>query len=539
MLFLVCFLPSVLSAQSFDEKKAKQLESNILANINNKKTTAMLDDLAAIYMDAHEYNRLADFLKSLKSSKISPCDFPVGYYIGLCRHNQLKYLEEKQLWQEFFDKGDSYRKELFEEIQKITENCSVSIVSIRAQVVAWLQHKALNDDAAKDAQAKLVEIVGKYAQAADVDMNIIKETADVLRGESESQDAKVLYILYVEKLTGQETSIDKLRSYAEEGLKDGNVELGKIIYKRYIKLIKDTMSKDQLAADLVLIAKEFATDGWNKGKDPLYAEEVFALLKEYCGESYFTEDIQYLRAYNLQRLKEYPLSIEEYMLLAKNFPQGKYIDEVEFKLGIMLSYINADRESGKAYFEKVISRSSQLEYTTESLYHLSLLAQYGGNSEEAQKGYGRISELTAGKNEFKELISRLEQRQKEIQESKPIEYNLKTFLDNVFLPQENADKVKLELDVAPYKVAGSQEIKFSLKQVTLGTCCLSPDFNYLWSGDLGSVSQSPVEAEFSASYKTPGVKVVNVVVSSAVGAIGQTIEMAEVYNQKGQVLNLP
>ena len=539
LFFLIFFLSSVLcllssgsSAQSFDDKKAKQLEADILANINDKKTVAMLDDLAAIYMDAREYNQLADFLKRLKVSRISPCDFPVGYYIGLCRHNQLRFLEEKQLWQEFFDKGDAYRKELFEETQQIVENCPASIVSIRAQTINWLECMALNGDVFREAVTKLIEITSKYAQTPDVDINIIKETADALRGENLSPDAKVLYGLYVEKLITQEISVDKLRSYAEEGLKDGNVELGEIIYKRYIRLIKDKMSKDQLSAELILIVKEFATDGWSKGKDPAYAQEVFALLKEYCGESYFTEDIQYLRAYNLERLKEYPLSIEEYALLAKNFPQGKHIDEAEFKLGIMLSYINADREKGKAYFQEIIGRSSQLEYTVESLYHLSLLAQYGGNFEEARKGYGRILELIAGKNEFIELIGRVEQRQKEIKESKPIEYNLKIFLGNVFSPQDNTDKVSLELDVSPYKVIGSQEVKFSLKQVTLGTGCLSPDFNYIWSGDLGSVSQPPVEAEFSVSYKTPGVKVVNVVVSSAMGTIGQTIEMAEVYNQR-------
>lgn len=520
-------------AQEPEPKKAKQIESSILNNPRDRQAASWLDELSELYFSERRYGQLVDFLRKLEKKKIPPCDLPVGYYIGLCRYHQLKYLEETKDWQEYFDLGSAYRRELFVETEKLAQACPHISSGIRAQALNWLQHKAQNDAQAGISLAKLTELVNSYVKTNPQDIEVIKEVADSLSRQEEPALAKSTYNLYLNQLLAIEKSPLRLQSIAEGALKEGNINLAELIYDRYIELIKDSLAKDNLANELTAILKQFATSGWTKGRDPLYAEKLFVILKEACGKSYFNEELQYLRAYNLERLKEYARSAEEYACLVTDFPKNIYLDEAEFKLGVIYTYILGQIELGQGYWQKVIERNSALEYLTEGLYHKSLINQYLEDFETASAGYAKIRELIAQTGALKNLSERVLERQKEIRESRPMEYNLKTFLDTA-LSRPLDTKAGLELLVSPFKVISlkEEEVKFSLQQVRIEMGCFAPELSYLWSGDLGSIQPQPTAPEFTTVYNAPGVKVVNLVVLSSSGVIGSTLEMVEAYSRK-------
>ena len=526
-------LVSFVLAQEPGLKKAKQLESSILSDPLDKQASLMLDELSELYFIERRYGQLIDFLRKLEKKKIPPCDLAVGYYIGLCRYHQLKYLEETKNWQEYFDLGNAYRQELFVETEKLAQACPDTSSGVRAQALNWLQHKAQNDAQAGISLTKLTELVNNYVQTNPQDIEVIKEVADSLSKQEEPALARLTYNLYINQLLSIEKSPLRLQSIAEGALKEGNLNLAELIYDRYIELIKGSLAKDNLANELTAVIKQFATNGWTKGNDPLYAEKLFVILKEACGKSYFNEELRYLRAYNLERLKEYARSAEEYAGLVTDFPGNIYLDEAEFKLGVIYAYILGQKEKGLGYWQKVIGRNSALEYVTECLYHKSLINQYLEDFETASAGYAKITELIAQAGALKNLSERESERQKEIRESRPIEYNLKTFLDTA-LSGPLDTKAGLELLVSPFKVISlkEEEVKFSLQQVRIEMGCFAPELSYLWSGDLGSIHPQPTAPEFTTSYNAPGVKVVNLAVLSSSGVIGSSLEMVEAYSKK-------
>ena len=536
-----CQLSTLIYAQD-ELKKVKQLEAQVLSNTKDKKALQSLDMLSEMYFGQHQYNSFVEFLKKLAKKKPPVCSVPVSYYISLCRYHQLKYLEETKNWKEYFDQGNNYRQELFSEAQEIVRACPESACAVRAQLLSWLQHKAQNDSQMEGSLTKLIAMAKDYGAKGSPEIEIIKQVADNLREQQETALAKGIYNLYVKGLIEVEKSPLSLESSAEDALKGSNIDLAEIIYERYIDLIKNSLAKDTLAQELIVIIKNFATDGWNKGKDPLFAEKALGILKELCGKSYLSEDLQYGRAYNLQRLKEYAKCAQEYALLIEDFPESAYRNEAEFKLGLLYTYCLGQKEKGLSSWNNLIERnlspnlkhtnSFWLGYAAESLYQKGIISQYEGALETAGAGYAQIIELLTGKDGYKNLLERTKARQKEIEQTKPMEYNLKMFLDTA-LKQPIAEQGGLEVKVFPFKVVSLkvEEVKFSIQQYIVTSGCMAPELTYLWSGDTGNIQPLPTTQDFTTAYETSGVKVVNAVVTSPSGVVGSTLEMEEVYEK--------
>ncbi|MEK6567760.1 MAG: tetratricopeptide repeat protein [Candidatus Omnitrophota bacterium] len=527
-----------LRAQEPDSGRLKQLEEQILANPKDSLSLSKLEELSSLYLEGHQYNQLVDFLRKQELIAVSGCELPLGYYIGLCRYHQLRYLEETKNWQEYFDRGGLYREELFQETMKTVSLCPESPLAIKAQVINWLEHKAQNDSLGKDALDKLISSLNNYVRQLasglsslegevsppGLDMEVIKETADILQREGEPALARAAYNIYVGRLDDSKTTMEELRLAAESALESGNISLAEIIYERYINGIKLSFSKEDLAKELTVIAEQF------RFKDMAYAEKISTILEDSCGTGCFSDELQYARAYNLQRLRDYSKAIQEYEKLVKNFPASPRINEAEFKLGVLYTYIISQKEEGLNYWQKVIERDSDLILVVESLYHRALINQSGRYFDMALADYSKILERVNNNPDFKELTERVQIRQKEIQESKPIEYNLKTFLD-LSLKKEGiieSQASALDLTAEPFKTIRDREIEFSLNQPQIMTGCLVPALIYLWSGDLGGIYPVPVTPEFSAAYQIKGVKVVNVVVLSALEPVGSALEMVDI-----------
>ena len=526
LLFIVFLaVNSHVRAQEAEGVKLKQLEEQVLAN--PRENALAIKELSNLYFTAGQYNQFADFLGKLTKDKVQDCSSAAGYYLALCRYHQLRHLEEAQDWQEYFDKGADYREELFRQTRDIALNCPNSPFAIRAQTINWLEHKARNDGEREDSLNKVISLINGYVKQAQVDdIEVIKEAADILSREKETAFSKAAYNLYVNRMIAKEVSIDKLRHSAQEAYNQGNLELSEAIYERYLQLVAGFFSKDKFAAELTVLANEFAAGGSGKNSDPQYAEKIFSALEDSSGAEYFSQELQYLRAYNLERMKEYSECVKEYEELASRFSSGGYTDRALFKLGLVYTYILGQKEKGLASWQKVIERDSSLNYVLESLYHKSLISQYEGKSDQAKAGYEKIVQLIADKTDFKGLGERVSLRQKEISEVKEIEYNLKMFLDSS-LKEEALHQSPLELLVRPPKVEVQEEVKFSSQQPVLQTGCIAPELTYLWSGDLGESVLVPVEPEFVSRYQYPGVKAVNLVVLSPAGVVGSALEMVE------------
>ena len=557
--FQLSAFSSQLGAREPDSGRLKQLEEQILANPKGNLSLPKLEELSSLYLERHQYNQLVDFLRKLEGVAVSGCELPLGYYIGLCHYHQLRYLEETKNWQEYFDRGSLYREELFQETLKTVSLCPESPLAIKAQVINWLEHKAQNDSLAKDALDKLISSLNNYvrqdatglsseegkAYTFGLDMEVIKETADILQREEEPALAKAAYNLYVSRLDGAKTAKEELRLAAESALESGNISLAEIVYERYIDGIKGSFSKEALVKELSVIAEQFSAAGSGRFKDMAYAEKIFTILEDSCGTGCFSGELQYSRAYNLQRLKDYSKAIQEYEKLVKNFPASLRINEAEFKLGVLYTYAPLDissnrntknnltgsqKEKGLHYWQKVIERDSDLILVVESLYHKALIGQYAQSFAAALADYSRILERINNNPDFKELTERVFKRQKEIQESKPIEYNLKTFLDVSLKGGEppGAQTAALDLSAEPFKTTITQGVKFSLSQPQAMTGCLVPELTYLWSGDLGSAHPVVMTPEFSTNYPARGIKVVNVVVLAGLEPAGSALEMVDI-----------
>ena len=88
--------------------------------------------------------------------------------------------------------------------------------------------------------------------------------------------------------------------------------MAEIVYERYINGIKGSFSKEDLVKELTVIAEQFSAAGSGRFKDMAYAEKIFTILEDSCGIGYFSEELQYSRAYNFQRLKDYSKAAEKY-----------------------------------------------------------------------------------------------------------------------------------------------------------------------------------------------------------------------------------
>lgn len=121
-------------------------------------------------------------------------------------------------------------------------------------------------------------------------------------------------------------------------------------------------------------------------------------------------------------------------------------------------------------------------------------------------------------------------RLKEIEEGKPIEYNLKTALDTA-LSQEyaNLDMSRLDLKSTLYRPQKGKEIDISSAAFVGSSGCLQVELQYLWSGDMGGATLSVNQPEFKASYKSPGTQVIFLVLVSPTGITERSVNLIDVY----------
>jgi TolA-binding protein len=512
-----------------DNTKLTSLAKQIIEAKTNAELYLPFDELKTIYFKDNKYAEFIEFLGSLGSKKKAIEPF-IDYYTALARYQQLKYLEEKQNWDEYFSQGNTYREEMTTGAQKAIDTTTAKdILQVYARLLLWQFHKDQQDVFAEQALSDLMNSVSEYAKEA-VDNGPIKEAADRLLSYGEKSKSRELYKIYVAKIVTSDIKDEQLKNIALDFYKQENLELSEAIYDVYMERIAKSIPKEELTTVLIGIAKLFMYK--NEGaKDMLYAEKIFKKIEELAGRDIFNEELTYLRAFNLEKAKEYQKAKDIYTDLVQRFPADAHVDEALYKIGVICAYVLRDIKCGRDNFEKLAQKETSSPYLISSLYQLGLLSQWEDGLEKAKNYYAKLIERA--KDDYLETVAMSRERIKEIEEARPLEYNLKTFMD-ISLKEGGLtdDMTKSNLNASIYILEKGKDVTIASGAYLPESGCMQVELQYLWSGDTGKtklpLGQSSSLPSFVTSYKDYGTKVINLVVVSPGGIIDRNIDMVDV-----------
>lgn len=502
------------------------LSKQIIEAKSPAELIAYLEEAKGIYFKEHRYGSFVEFSRSLLEKK-KDAQSVLQYYIGLARYSQLKYLEESQGWDEYFSQGNTYREELASALEKCIEaTAPQDPTHIYARLIAWKFHKDQQDVFHERAFSDLVNDTQAFAQSA-LYAKPIKDVADALLSYDEKGKAKELYRLYVNKIAGQEAKDEELEAAALNFYKEGNQELSELLYDAFIGRLLKQSPKEKAVAALISIAKMFGYQETGAAHDAAYAESVFGKIEEIVSKEAFDEELLYMRGFNLEKAKEYSRAKDCYQDLLKRFQSTPRKDELRYKVALIYVYVLRDAIAAKNYFAELINQETAEPQVIGSLYQLGLLSQWEDNAVKAKEYYDLLLKK-AGDN-FTETVALTKERMKEIEESRPIEYNLKTFID-ISLKEDYAslDMSKVDIHASVYKLTPLQPLTIKASAYTQESGCMQVALQYLWSGRTGTTLPSSEEASFDTSFLEKGAKEVNLVVVSPTGFIDRNFDIVDV-----------
>jgi TolA-binding protein len=497
----------------------------------------------AKYLLENRYNEFIDFLNNFKDKdKDKPIQLCLDYYKANARYLQLKYLEEKQSWDDYFANGNTYRDQLVENSQKVIRQAdSSNCLKAKSRLLLWQFHRDQQDAFAQAALEELVTEVQVYAKSTAADLDLIKKVADTLLTYGEKSKAREIYKLYVAGLVAQKMTQAQLKSVAAGFYKQGNLELSMSIYDIYIEEISKTLGLEKLIPELFEIASLFVYKPEGNGLastsqshkvtglyDMAYAEKIYAKIEVLGQNDVFNQDTIYLRAFNLEKFGAYQDAGKLYLELTRIYPDTKYFDEATYKVAMIDAYALADINEARKYFELLAAKTVFSPQVISAFYQLGLLAQWEGNLVKAKDYYDAL--LKNARDKYITAVAQGKDRLKEIQENGQLSYNLKTFLD-LSLKKESAliEMNKAQLISSSYILEKNQSNTVSSAVNMPQSGCNQVELQYLWSGDLGGANPGVTESNFQGAYADHGTKEINIVIISPAGAVDRSFTMVDVY----------
>ncbi|MEW6076098.1 MAG: tetratricopeptide repeat protein [Candidatus Omnitrophota bacterium] len=507
------------------EAKPAVLSKQIIEADSGEAAFPAFEALKELYYSDHNYSGFIALLQSLNQKKKVLAPF-VSYYTALTRYRQLEYLESSQDWNTYFSNVDAYRQQTLDELQNtIQASAADEPVHVYAKLLLWKFYRSQQEGDQEALLNDLMNSAFEYAHNATPPAPL-KDVADTLLEQGLKSKAAQLYREYVDSIIAAGAKEEELKAHAETFYKEGKLELSEALFDALIEKASLTYPKEKLASLLTEIARLFMYK--DKGlKDTLYAEKVLQELQKKVGDSAFDETLTYERAFNLEKAKEYTESLTRYTELLTQYPETTHLDEAMFKAALMYAYVKRDLVGARKYFKLLAQKERSSPQAFSSSYQLGLLAQWEGNIEEAKAYYNEIIEKAKGRDTSTVRLTR--QRLKEIEEAKPIEYNLKMFLD-VALKGEYAsyDMSKVGLEASAYRPDTNTELTVTSNAYVAPTGCMQVEVEYLWSGDTGGSVPATTEPSFTTSYASPGTKEVNLVVVSPSGVIDRNFDILDV-----------
>ncbi len=524
---IAIFVAIGFSSFAEEPKKAEELSLGIIAAKDNQEIFSLLQQAKDIYFKEGKFNEFCVFLEDLEGKKKTLVLFS-RYFRGLARFQQLKYLEEKQLWDEYFNKGNDYREEIVSGLDEIfSSGTGKDFLYLYARLLSWQFHQGQQDVFVEESLSNLMSAAKEYAAEDSVDLAPLKEAADNFYSSGQKGKAGELYKLYTQKVVKSAVNDEELSAMAEKFLGEGNLEFAEAVYDAYIDRIAKLDNKEKIVSELIRIAREFAyKDG--VVNDPLYSEKIFQKIESLSAKVPFDEQLSYLRAYNLEKAKEFEQAKALYIDLLSRFPESAYQDKINFKLGVISAYVLRDIKTAREYFQKAAGKEITSPEVISSLYHLGLLAQWEEDLERAKANYLKLQEKAG--TEFKESLAIAEERLKEVNENKLLEYSTRNFLD-VSLRDEYSsfNMSKLELKPSAYNLKKGQQFTVTATAYPPESGCLQVTLEYVWAGDLGGAQPALEDASFTGVYSDPGIKVIGLVVRTSDGVvIDRAVDLIEV-----------
>ncbi len=524
LLFGYCNLViGVLPIYAQETKNVKELTKCICEG--KAEQIACFEELKNPYCKDNKYSDFVELLKGLcpGNKSIEPA---INYYLALTRYTQLKYLEDTKGWDEYFAKGNDYRDDIVKGAQEaVSLTATKDALNIYAKLLLYQFHKDQLDTFNEAALSDLISAVSEYAKSSN-DLEAVKEVADKLALYNEKGRSKELYKIYAQKLAGSQVKDAELKDVASNFYKAGNPELAENIYDIYIERVSKSLGKEKLISELINIAKEFAykEDG---PSEPFYAEKVFKKIEEIGDKAAFNEELIYLRGFNLEKTKAFTQAKDIYVDFLKAFPASSRADQAAYKAGIIYIYVLRDLKSGRDYFDALSQKSVLSPYTLASLYQLGLLKQWEDNPASAKEYYNLL--LTKIGDTDPERLALTQARLNEIDQNKPLEYNIKIGLDTALKEEyANLDMSKLNLKPSIYLPEKGKEVSISSAASLGPSGCLQIELQYLWSGDLGQANPASNQSELQASYKAAGTKLIVIVLVSPEGITERAVDLIDV-----------
>lgn len=504
-----------------------QISKQIIDAPTGHDVTAVLESARALYLKENDYNGLVDFLQSL-SKKKKGFGAQFDYYTALTRYQQLRFLEERQLWDEYFSRGNEYREDIVERATRArTQTETADPVHVKAQGLLWQFHHFQQDAFVGQALEDLMKDVEAYAGSSK-DTAILKDIADILAQAEERSAAKRVYDLYIRGLASTGLSDEEYVKAAKQFLTDGNRDLAESMYDVYREKIAGTPGKEPaaVAASLIGVAMDFAY-GADKQSDPAYAEAVFAQASTLRPVETWEETTMYARAYNAEKMKEFALARQLYQLFLKTYPASALAGKARYKSGLIAAFALGDIEQARTDFNSLSDKSSGVDqFLPESLYQMGMLAQWEGDASKAQAFYSKAAAHGAVTQDTALLIKK---RLQEIKEGKGINDNLKTFLDITYGPDRIMYTMsKAQLTCSPAAVLPKERIGVRSEAMIGSTGCFAVGLQYLWSGHLGDAQPGLTEDYFTTAYADKGVKEVFLVVVSPTGIVDRAFDIVDV-----------
>lgn len=520
ILAFACFASEDKKCGSLDNLKAQIGEGKSPADI-----TAGFDELRECYCLENKYNGFVEDLKSLLAqAKIQAA--PANYYIALTRYFQLDCLQAKQIWDEYFNQGSGYMDELVTRAQEaIKETTAKDVIHVYARLLLWEFYRVQEDVSSMDALTGLMQATTDYAKEAKDNLPI-KIVADKILAGGEKIRARELYRIYIGKITSSEAKDEELKDIAAGFYKEKNLDLAEVVYDAYIERIVKSGTKESAVAAMFEIAKLFAYSDTG-ANDPFYAEKVFERIESFAGKDALTQELLYLRAYNLEKGKEFKKARDTYLVLLERFPETSHTDEVLYKIGIVNAYFLRDKGAAREYFMRLAGKEAVSPQVICALYQLGLLSQWEEESAKAKEYYNKAIEWA--KDKYQDTGAFVRARLKEIEENRAIEYNLKTFLDASLKPENSQfNMTKAGLVSSPYQAKTGEGVKVASSAVSDKSGCMQAVMLYHWSGNTGTTKPTPDKAGFETSYTEPGTKEVFLVIISPPDIVDRDFVMVDI-----------
>lgn len=499
----------------------------VFAQPAGQETNSSYADIEAAklkYLSLNQFSEFIDFLNNYKDKSIPAC---LDYYKASTRYAQLKYLEEKQSWDDYFANGNTYRDELVENAQKVINRTDgANSFRLKSRLLLWQFHRDQLDAFSQQSLDDLVLDLNAYAKAGG-DLDLIKEVADKFLAYGEKAKAHEAYKLYVEGLVAKKMDLPQLKSEAVKFYQEGNLDLVESLYDIYIDESAKIYSVKESIPELFEIAGFFVCKPTGL-YDMAYAEKIYAKIEELGQKGVFNQDTIYLRAFNLEKMSAYQDARKYYLELIQDYPDDDHFDEAVYKVAMIDLYALADINEARKYFDLLAAKSDLSPQVISSLYQLGLLSQWQGDLAKAGSDYELL--LNKAQHKYASTVALTKERISEIRENKPLDYNLRTFLDLSL--KEGSTLVELnksELKSSSYILAENQKNMITSLVNMPQSGCNQVELQYLWSGDLGGASPLVTESGFSQSYSDSGTKQINMVIISPAGTLDRSFIMVDVY----------